>query len=120
MSGEPSPVANGTRAHSRDTELLAKLLGERIRLARRQRHWSEIETAERARVSRATLQKIEKGGLGVALGLVLEVCVIVGVPLLGVEDAASAAARLDRTRLQLASLPKRIRRAKSEEFDDDF
>jgi transcriptional regulator with XRE-family HTH domain len=110
----------GRRAFSRDTQLLAKLLGEQVRLARIRRRWTETETAERARISRATLQKIERGGLGVALGLVLEVCVIVGFPLLGPEDAASASARLDRTRLQLANLPKRVRGTKSGEFDDDF
>lgn len=98
---------------------MARLLGEQIRLARRQKRWSEAEAAERARISRATLQKIEKGGLGVALGLVLEVCTIVGVPLFNVADHASAIAQLDRTRLQLAALPKRIRAGKTE-FNDDF
>lgn len=120
MSGVPPLPSDGARAYSRDAQLLSKLLGEQIRLARRRRRWSEIETAERARVSRATLQKIEKGGLGVALGLVLEVCVIVGVPLFGVEDPASATARLDRTRLELTELPKRVRRPKDEGFNDDF
>lgn len=108
------------RAFSRNTTLIARLLGEQVRLARRQKRWSEAEAAERARISRATLQKIERGGLGVALGLVLEVCTIVGVSLFGAGDTDSTKSHLDRTRLQLAALPRRIRSRKKVEFNDDF
>lgn len=117
MSGDVSQRIEPKRAISRDAELTARLLGERIRLARLRKSWTEAEAAERARISRATLQKIEKGGLGVAVGLVLEVCAIVGVPLFGADDAG---AQLDRTRLELANRPKRVRRRKTPDFDDDF
>ncbi len=108
------------RAFSRQTLLIAQLLGERIRLARREKRWSEAEAAERARISRATLQKIERGGLGVALGLVLEVCTIVGVPILGASDGVPLASALEHTRLKLAVLPKRVRGERKPEYDDDF
>ncbi len=112
---------NEDRVYSRNTVLLARLLGERIRLARRQRRWSEAEMAERARISRATLRKIESGDFGVALGLVLEVCTVVGVTLLDAADPAEASSDLEKTRLMLATQPRRIRRpAATGRFDDDF
>lgn len=57
------------------------MLGKQIRLGRKQRRWSEHELAERAGIARATLQKIEKGDPGCAIGLVFEVATLVGVTL---------------------------------------
>ncbi|KAA0574384.1 helix-turn-helix transcriptional regulator [Azospirillum sp. B21] len=114
---QASPSTESARAFSRNAVLLGRLLGAQVRLARRKKRWSEVEAAERARVSRATLQKIERGSPGVTLGLVLEVCSVVGVPLFGTTGVADL---LERTQLELAAQPKRIRAARSEDPVDDF
>ncbi|TVZ37622.1 helix-turn-helix protein [Alteromonadaceae bacterium 2753L.S.0a.02] len=57
------------------------MLSERIKLERKRRKWSESNLAERAGVSRATLQKIEAGEMTYAIGLVFEVAALVGVTL---------------------------------------
>jgi hypothetical protein len=44
----------------------------------RQRKWSEANLAERAGISRATLQKIEAGAMSPAIGLVFEVATLAG------------------------------------------
>jgi transcriptional regulator with XRE-family HTH domain len=92
------------------------LLGDRIRLARLERRWSEAELAERVGVSRATLRKIEKGDPRVVLGTVFDACVILGIPLFDDENAIEA----HRARLadKIAVLPARVR--KPIEVDDDF
>jgi transcriptional regulator with XRE-family HTH domain len=97
------------RLWSRSTLLLFKMLGMQIVLARRRRHWTEDEVAKRARVSRTTVSKIEHGTGNVALGAVLEVCWVLGVPILGVTDLKGAEAILRETELQLATLPMRVR-----------
>ena len=73
------------RAYSKVTREAAKLLGRQIKVARKQRGWSENELAERAGVARATVQKIERGDLGCAMGLAFEVAVLVGVKLFDAE-----------------------------------
>ena len=50
-----------TRTYSKYAQEAAVLLGEQIKLGRKRRRWSEQNLAERAGISRATLQKIEKG-----------------------------------------------------------
>lgn len=96
----------------------AELLGQQIRLGRKQRRWSEAELAERAGISRATLQKIEKGGLSCTLGLVFEVASLVGVPLFN-EKQDSLTSSLERTTDKIALLPKRVR-SSCVEVEDDF
>lgn len=46
----------------------AKHLGEMVRSARLARGWSQESLAERARVSPATMNRLEQGGVNVALG----------------------------------------------------
>lgn len=46
------------RTYSRYARQAAALMGEQIRLRRKQRHWTEKALADRAGISRATLQKI--------------------------------------------------------------
>ncbi|MFK0570016.1 helix-turn-helix transcriptional regulator [Endozoicomonas sp.] len=96
----------------------AELLGRQIQLGRKQRRWTESELAGRAGVSRATLQKIEKGDLSCTLGLVFEVACLVGVPLFE-DNPASLAVKLDRTLDKIALLPQSIRKGYTE-VDDDF
>jgi transcriptional regulator with XRE-family HTH domain len=43
-------------------------VGDNIRLARKRRHWSAENLAERAGISRTTLVSIEKGSPGVSIG----------------------------------------------------
>ena len=47
---------------------LLEQLGENIKLARKRRNLSTIQVAERSSISRSTLNLIEKGDPGVAIG----------------------------------------------------
>lgn len=106
------------RTYSRYTHEAALLLAKQIRLGRKQHRWSEHELAGRAGISRATLQKIEKGDLGVAIGLVFEVAALVGVILFDPERAAIVA-HIARTDDRLALLPTSVRKQRPA-LDDDF
>ena len=118
MGVSTKPISQ--RAYLQTTRATAKLLGQRIRIARLRRGWSETDAAERAHVARATLQKIERGELSVAAGLVLELCSVVGLAIFGSGSPAETADQLDRARLELAALPRRVRARKSEGIDDNF
>ncbi len=108
------------RVWSRTTLLLSKLLGQQIVLARRRKRWTEDEVAKRARVSRTTLSKIEHGRGNIAFGSVLEVCWILGVPVLGAADLKGVEALLHETQLQVAALPGRVRSRRGEVPSDAF
>jgi len=112
--------STASRAYLQSTQTMASLLGQRIRITRLRRRWSETEAAERARIARATLQKIERGEPSVAIGLVLELCSVVGLGLFGSGSPAETADQLDRARLELLALPRRIRARPSQPVDDDF
>ena len=105
------------RAYSRYTREAAALLAKQIQLGRKQRKWTERELADRAGISRATLQKIEKGELSVAIGLVFEVAALVGVTLFD-EERTSLAAHLARTDDKLALLPSAVRKRRTTVHDD--
>jgi transcriptional regulator with XRE-family HTH domain len=90
----------------------AELLGTEIAQARLARRWTVRELAERAGVSPATLQKVERGNPSVALGTAFDVATLVGVPLF-YDDAsrlADEAARARRTTL----LPRPVRHRRGE------
>ena len=106
------------RAYSKYAEEAALLLGQQIKLGRKKRKWSEQNLADRAGISRATLQKIEAGGMSPSIGLVFEVAALVGITLFE-QDNRSLATRLDLTQSKIALLPKRIRKQKKA-VDDDF
>ena len=89
-----------------------------IKLGRKKRHFSEAALAERAGISRATVQKIENADPGVAIGLVFECAVIVGVSLFNSPET-SITLDIDRVKDKLALLPKAIHSVKTE-VDDDF
>jgi len=107
-----------TRVYSRYSADAAALLGKQIRLGRKQRKWSELELAGRAGISRATLQKIEKGDLSCAIGLVFELAALTGTPLFA-DDGAALAAQHGRIDDKLALLPKAVR-SSGKAVDDDF
>ncbi|MBS0002342.1 MAG: helix-turn-helix transcriptional regulator [Thioalkalivibrio sp.] len=106
------------RTYSRYTREAATLLAKQIQLGRKQRKWTEHDLADRAGISRATLQKIEKGDLSVAVGLVFEVAAVVGVALFD-EDRGSLASHIARTDDKLALLPSAVRKRRKP-VDDEF
>jgi len=107
------------RVYSRYTREAATLLSKQIRLGRKQRKWTEHELADRAGISRATLQKIEKGDPRVAIGLVFEAAVLVGVPLFD-QEPGSLSAHIDRADDdKLALLPAAVRK-RGTPVDDEF
>jgi transcriptional regulator with XRE-family HTH domain len=106
------------RVYSPYAREAAQLLGAQILQARRERRWSAQQLADRAGITRVTLNKIEQGDLTVGLGLAFEVAALVGVPLFQ-EDRARLSADVDRIRDRLALLPQRVRMPK-EPVTDDF
>ena len=106
------------RTYSRYTHEAATLMARQIQLGRKQRKWTERELAERAGISRATLQKIEKGDLSVAVGLVFEVAALVGLALFD-QERASLTSHIVRANDRLALLPRSVRKRR-ESVDDEF
>ncbi len=106
------------RTYSRQVTEAAKLLGKQIRLGRKQRKLTEHDLADRAGISRTTLQKIEKGELTCAIGLVFEVAALVGVKLFDA-DIAALNMYIEQTDDKIALLPKSIHLSKKT-VDDDF
>ena len=106
------------RTYSKSTLEASVLLGEQIRLGRKQRKWTEQNLADRAGVSRATLQKIEKGATTCAIGLVFETAMLVGVNLFN-KDNSPLKNNIEQTRYKIALLPQRIQ-TDTRKVDDDF
>lgn len=94
------------------------MLGKQIRLARKQRKWTEAELAERSGISLSTIKRIEKGDITCSVGLVFEAATLVGVNLFGGRDISheDLTQRLDD---KIALLPKVIRNT-MQKVDDDF
>jgi DNA-binding XRE family transcriptional regulator len=107
------------RTYSRHTKDAAVLLGKHIQLGRKERGLTETDLADRSGISRATLQKIEKGDPKCELGLYFEVATLVGVQLFEVESNSTFATSIDRVNDKIALLPKSIRK-KRNEVDDAF
>lgn len=103
------------RTYSKYTLEAINLLAAQIKLGRKERGWTEEETAERAGISRTTLRKIEQGDPGCALGLVFEVATLVGIKLF--DDPVPIRTQLQHVEDKIALLPQRIR---IPEVDDDF
>lgn len=106
-----------TRTYSPVTVQAARLLGARVRLARRERHWTLQELAERVGVTHVTMRKVERGDLTVALGIAFEAAAVVGVPLFH-EDRSRRSLEASRVDDRLAVLPQLVR--KPLKVDDDF
>lgn len=106
-----------TRTYSPVATDAAKLLGARIRVARSERRWTLEELSERVGVSAKTMRKIERGDLGVGIGLVFEAAAVVGVPLFH-DDADRRSLERGRVDDRLALLPQRVR--KPMRVDNDF
>lgn len=96
----------------------ARLLGAEIRLARRERGWSQDELAARAGITARTVSKIEHGDPSVVLGSALEAAALVGVPLFHTERSRLTLG-LDRAEARSA-LIARPTRSVPREVKDDF
>ncbi len=94
----------------------ARLLGDRVAAARRERRWTLAELAERAGVSVVTIRKVEKGDPTVALGTAFEAATLVGVALFH-DDPARRALEAEVVQTRLAVLPAAVRVAG---VDDEF
>ncbi len=105
------------RTYSPVTVEAARLLGARVRLARRERHWTVEELADRVGVTHVTMRKVERGDLTVGLGVAFEAAAVVGVALFH-EDSSRRSLEAGRVDDRLAVLPQLVR--KPVEVDDDF
>ncbi len=106
------------RSYSQYTQEALSLLGNLIKAGRRNRRWSEIGLAERAGLSRATVQRIEKGDPTCSIGLVFEAAALVGVSLFE-SDHTPLATSLDRVTNTLSLMPQKIRK-NGRDVDDNF
>ena len=87
-------------------------LGNLVRQARLARSWTQQDLAERARVSLATLKRMEGGAVEVSLGGWLAVLESLGLlPLIATLQDPASAALLDQTR------SRRARRGQRDDLD---
>lgn len=83
-------------------------LGQDIRDARRRRRIPMALLAERARISRTTLTKVEKGDESVALGIYASVLFVLGL-IEGLGNLADPVTDTIGRSIEERSLPKRVR-----------
>src|SRR4051794_37286619 len=95
--------------YSPQTLEAARLLGQRVQLARRERRWTMRELAERIGVSVPTVRKVERGDPSAGLGIAFEAATLTEVPLF---DAAPSRLSLEHARVEdrLAVLPRLVRK----------
>ena len=107
-----------TRSYSHYSRQAMTLLGQLIRIARKERGMTAQELSDRAGISRGLLQRIEKGDPKCELGATFEVATIVGIKLFDTDtfDLNKHIAEKDN---RLALLPKSVRK-KMKAVDDDF
>lgn len=72
-------MAKRTAALLPSTTELLRLLGDRLRLARKRRRLTARRVAERAGVAPMTLRSLERGGSGVTIGTYLAVMQVLGI-----------------------------------------
>jgi len=101
----PKPLS---RPYSRYSLDALELLGQLVREARVQKAMTTTELASRAGISRALLQRIERGDPGCSIGAVFEAAAICGVPLFE-QDQRHLRAQLGQHREKMALLPKAVR-----------
>lgn len=106
------------RTYSHYSVEAAKLFGKLIKLHRQERKLPTQDLANRAGISRGTLDRIEKGDLKCEIGLVFEVATLVGVKLFDT-DKSSLTMHTNKTDDMLALLPKSTHKPKRS-LKDDF
>ncbi len=94
------------------------LLGQIVREARLGHAMTTTDLASRAGISRALLQRIERGDPGCSIGVVFEVATLCGVRLFD-QEHRQLTTRLTLHREKMALLPKAVR-ARSKVVKDDF
>lgn len=112
-------MATTNQKYSRQTEQMLGLLGEHIRYARKGRHMTVAELAERLGVSRSTVQSLEKGEGRVAIGTYFEACCVLGIELFSQEGGVPVPIQRDHIQHKIALLPARIHK-KPIQVNDDF
>ena len=105
------------RTYSRYSREAVTLMGKMIRLYRMERKFITQDLADRAGISRITLQKMEKGDMKCEIGLVFEVATLVGIRLFET-DTMSLGSLEERVEDKIALLPKSIRKSKRPVRDD--
>lgn len=110
-------MSGAVRTYSLVSVEAARLLGSRIRLARKERRWTVEQLAERVGVTHVTISKVERGDLTVALGTAFEAAAVVGVPLFD-PDPGRRSLEAERVTDRLALLPRLVRPRPV--VDDDF
>lgn len=97
-----------TRPHSPLTLEATRLLGARVRVARRERRCTLQELADRVGATPATIRKVERGDPTVGLGVAFEAAALLGVPLFH-HDSERRSLEADRVDDRLAVLPQLVR-----------
>ena len=105
-----------SRPYSQYSLSALELLGQLVREARLVKAMTTVDLAARAGISRALLQRIERGDPGCSIGAVFEVATICGVPLFD-QEQRQLTNQLTLHREKLAFLPKAVRVRK---VKDDF
>jgi transcriptional regulator with XRE-family HTH domain len=108
-----------TRTYSRTTRAAATLLGDLIRVARKEQRMTEQEAADRAGISRSLLKRIEKGDLKCEIGATFEIATVLGIRLFEL-DERELGSRIRQTEEKLALLPKSVRKKTTKVVRDDF
>jgi transcriptional regulator with XRE-family HTH domain len=111
-------VKPNARPYSQYSLDALELLGQLVHEARLAKALTTTDLAARAGISRALLQRIERGEPGCSIGAVFEVAAICGVPLFE-QEPRLLATTLARHREKMVLLPKAVR-ASFKEVKDDF
>jgi len=112
-------MAKQNKLHlSSSSSLVLRTLAKLVKSARLERGMSQKELADRVGISRHTLMAIEKGDHKVAIGAVLEACIIVGIPLLAENETELI--KLNKTLSNIAILLPTRGQGKKVELDDNF
>lgn len=107
------------RTYSHYTIEALALIGNMIKVARKERKLTMKDLSERTNISVGAIRRIEKGEPGCQLGAAFEVATVVGVKLF---DDASSSISTNNQRIEdkLALLPSSVRKKQTMELDDDF
>jgi transcriptional regulator with XRE-family HTH domain len=107
-----------SRPYSQYSLSALELLGHLVREARLNKALTTADLAARAGISRALLQRIERGDPGCSIGAVFEVATICGVPLFD-QEQRQLTTHLALHREKMALLPKTVR-VRMKRVKDDF
>lgn len=109
---------SGTRPYSQYSLDALRLTGQLVREGRLAKGLTTTDLATRAGISRALLQRIERGDPGCSIGAVFETAAICGVTLFETDERLLAE-KLARQSEKLALLPRSVRVGKRA-VNDDF